>query len=48
MITRIDLSQEILAIDMPIFAALKSSLEHSHRHVMRSLRLFRTGLTELK
>ena len=38
MITGIDLSQEIFAIDM--LRALKSSLKHRRKHVLRSLQLY--------
>ena len=38
MITGIDLSQEIFVIDM--LRALKSSLEHRRKHVLRSLQLY--------
>ena len=38
MMTIIDLSQEVLAIDM--LAALKSTLKHRRKHVLRWLRLF--------
>ena len=38
MITTIDLSQEILAID--VLTALKSSLKHRRKHILRLLRLY--------
>ena len=38
MITGIDLSQEIFAIDM--LRILKSSLKHRPKHVLRSLQLY--------
>ena len=38
MITSIDLVQEIFAIDM--LTTLKSSLEHHHKYVLRSLLLY--------
>ena len=39
MMMSIVLSQEILAID--VFRALKSSLKHRRKHILRSLRLYR-------
>ena len=38
MIVNIDLSQEIVGIDMS--RALKSSLKHSRKHVLRPLQLY--------
>ena len=38
MITGIDLSQEIFAVNM--FRTLKSSLKHRRKHVLRSLQLY--------
>ena len=38
MVASIDCSQEIFAVD--IITALKSSLKHSRKHVLRSLQLF--------
>ena len=38
MVTRFDISQEIFSIDM--LTALKSSLKHRRKHVLRSLQLY--------
>ena len=38
MVTSFDISQEIFSIDM--LAALKSSLKHRRKHVLRSFRLY--------
>ena len=38
MTASVDLSRKLLAMDT--FTALKSSLEHSRKHVLRSLRLY--------
>ena len=38
MMTDFHISQEILAID--VLEAIKSSLEHSHKHILRLLRLY--------
>ena len=39
MVTSFDISQEIISIDM--LTALKSSLKHRRKHVLRSLQLYR-------
>ena len=39
MVTSFDISQEITLIDM--LTALKSSLKHRRKHVLRSLQLYR-------
>ena len=38
MVTTFDISQEIFSIDM--LTALKSSLKHHHKHVLRPLQLY--------
>ena len=38
MVTSFDISQEIFSIGM--LTALKSSLKHRHKHVLRSFRLY--------
>ena len=38
MVTSFDISQEIISIDM--LTALKSSLKHRRKHVLRSLQLY--------
>ena len=38
MVTSFDISQEIFSIDM--LTALKSSLKHRRKHVLRSFRLY--------
>ena len=45
MIVNIDFSQEIFAIDM--LRALKSSLKHRRKHVLRPSAIWRLGLREM-